>query len=227
MEGRTLKLILETVGQIVNITRGLNINKEALEIHASNLTIARRRLDKYNEQHKNEEYMKTLSPPEQQNLYKNANAVYEIHNKLQKEIEYLDMNKHPYYISKAISALNRAYLTVEYIYLNLVGESGDLIVPHLKCIQPKTIDKATYKQLVYSIYIELDGFVNDIWQDQFPNPHPLFTIPYGYIAEAYMWFRKENERLKVEALPEIEKIEIPEETQPEIPASPEVKKKGD
>jgi hypothetical protein len=222
MESRTLKLILETVGQLTNITRGLNINKEAIETHSANLTIARKKMDKYMEQYKNPEYMKTLSPPESQNLSRNASAVYEVHEKLRKEIEYLDMNKHPYYISKAISALDRAYLLTEYIYKELVGESGDVVIPHLKCIELKYIDKATYIQMIRSLHSELDGFVNDLWVDQFPDCHPLFPMAYSHVAEAYMWFKRENERIKIEEMPKVEKIEVPEEIPLELPKQPEI-----
>lgn len=221
MKSKTLKLILETVAQIVNITRGLNINKEAIDTHSTNLTIARKRMDKYMEQYKNAEYMKTLSPPEQQNLSKNANAVYEVHEKLRKEIDYLDMNKQPYFVAKAIVVLDSAYLLIEYIYKELVGESGEITVPHLKCIQLKNVDKATYKQMVTSLQLELDGFIHDMWLDHQSEFHPLFYTAYGHLAEAYMWMKKEEERLKVEAIPETEKILVPEETPLELPKAPE------
>jgi hypothetical protein len=39
-----------------------------------------------------------------------------------------------------------------------------------------------------------------------------------------MWLKLEHERLKTEAMPEIKKIEIPKEIEPEFPAGPDEKK---
>ena len=82
---------------------------------------------------------------------------------------------------------------------------------------------------------ELDAFTHDTYVEYLdayaPNQYfessselRVFTYAIMPLIEAYMWFKKENERLKVEALPEIHKIDLPEETVPEIPKGPEENK---
>lgn len=230
MKGKTVKLILETVGQIDNIAKGLNINKEAMDKHASTLTAVRTRLDKYTEQYKNEEYMKTLSPAEQQNLMQNARVIYDVHEKLRKELDYLDMTKQPLFITNAVLALDKCYILLDYFYKERVGECGDIVIPHLQVIELKYVSKSNYKQLVSSLTLELDAFVNDIYVDFLTESNRIyfetvadlriFTNSLMPAIEAYMWFKKEKERLEVEALPEINKIDLPEETTPQVPKGP-------
>jgi len=224
MISREIKMIMETIGQLDNISKGLDINKEAVSKHSSTLTEVRNKLSKYTEQYNNAEYMKTLSPPEQQNLMKNARALYEVHEKLVKELDYLDMSKQPPFIVKAISALDKAYLFSQYLYEEVLKPCGDIVIPHFTCIQVKHIDKASYKQLVLSITTELETFANDLYNSHIPTTIETglhVTTIYTHLIESYMWFKKENERLSIEALPEINKIDIPEESVLEVPTQPE------
>ncbi len=221
MKSREIKLIMETIGQLGNISKGLDINKEAVKKHSATLTEARNKLKNYTDQYNNAEYMKTLSPPEQQNLMSNARALYEVHERLVKELDYLDMSRQPVFITKAVSALDKAYLLSSYIYSDIVGTCGDIVLPHLTCIQIKNIDKATYKQMVLSLTTELEAFTHDVYQDNYDDTELMFPTLCGHLIEAYMWFKKENERLGIEPLPEITKIDLPVETVPEIPAAPD------
>ena len=228
MKSREAKLILDTVGQIDNILKGTNINKKAIDQHSSTMNVVRKKLDGYSEKYKNTEYMKNLSPPEKQAITKNAQTLYQTYEQLRKELEYLDMTKQPTFTSNAINALDKAYLLIENLYKNILGECGDIIIPKFTCFKLKDIPNATYTQAIHSLYAELENITHDLYEDQIRldfSPELFMFMPaYGYMVEAYMWLSKEKERLTVEALPEIKKIDIPEEFIPEIPAGPEVDK---
>jgi hypothetical protein len=167
---------------------------------------------------------------------RNAKAMYNTHEILRKEIDYLDMTKQPQFISNAIAALDRSYILLEYYYKDITEECGDIVIPKFSCIQLKNVSKSSYKQLIYSIMTELDAFTHDIYIEYLDTYAPnkdfesgsdlrIFTYAVMPLIEAYMWFKKENERLKVEALPEIHKIDLPEETTPEIPKGPDLTEK--
>ncbi len=221
MDSRSLKRILDKTGLIDNICKGLDINKETVKKHSSMLSQVTTKLNNYQKDGRSEELMKTYSPPEKQALYQNVQNLYKTYQELNKELEYLEMTKHPSFLQKAIEALDKAYLVIEYMYKNILGECGDLVPPKLTCIKLKYIDQSTYTQMIYSLMTELEAFVHDIYEDYIHaefNTELLTFIPaYSNLVEAYMWIQKENERLKVEALPEIRKIEIPAEIFPEIP----------
>jgi len=149
--------------------------------------------------------------------------MYTTHEKLVKELDYLDMSKHPVFVSQAISALDRSYILVEYLYKDILGESGDIIIPKFFFLDLKHVHKATYKQLIQTLASELEAFCHDYVGTSHLDDvkvHTLLTNFWSSMVEAYMWINKENERLKVEALPEINKIDLPEETVPEIPEGP-------
>jgi len=225
MKSRDIKITMETIGQLTNISKELNINKKAIEIHSSTLTKARKKLDEYSTQYKNTEYMKTLSPIEQQCLMENAQVLYNTHEKLVKEIDYLDMTKQPIFISKAVLSLEKAYLLSEYLYKNILGECADIVIPNFTHIQTKYVDKTEYKQLVSSMTKEFESFIHKVYKDFFifndiTTPSiltPTLYSIYNYLIESYMWFSKEASRLEVEALPEINKIELPKEKVPAVP----------
>lgn len=228
MKSRTLKLFMETIGALTNLSKGLDINKEAVTSHSNTLNEARKKLESYNEQWKNKEYMATLSPPEQQNLSRNASELYRVHGMLEKELDYLDMTKHPLFVAHAISALDKAYVTTEYFYKEKIGECGDVVVPKFYVINLKHVAKTAYKQMVDNLYAELDAltadFIDEVEEYAKNNPftHTLMLGAItGHLVEATMWFSKEKERLGVEGLPEFTEIKLPEETTPDIPAGPE------
>lgn len=237
MTSREIKLIRETIGHLDNIVKGLNINSKAIEQHSSTGNLIRTKLEGYIKKKQDPEYIKTLSPPEQTAFMQNANALYETYEKLRKELEYLDMTKHPVNVTHASQALDKAYLLIDYLYKNIFGECGDIIVPHFACIRIKDIAKATYTQCILSLSVELEAFVHDIYVDHIKGisntnlpdaevTELLMFIPaYACMTEAYMWLSIENTRLKTEALPEIAKINIPDEILPEIPAGPVSDKK--
>jgi len=228
MKSRTLKLFMETIGALTNLSKGLDINKEAVTSHSNTLNEARKKLEKYNEQWKNKEYMSTLSPPEQQNLSRNASEVYRVHEMLEKELDYLDMTKHPVFVAHAISALDKAYVVTEYFYKEKLGECGDVVTPKFYVINLKYVSTTTYRQMVDNLYTELDALTADFIEEveEYATKSPFAsTLMLGgimsHLVEATMWFLKEKERLGVEGLPEFTEIKLPEETLPEIPAGPE------
>jgi hypothetical protein len=224
MKSRTLKQLMENIGLIDNLAKGLNINKKAVALHSSTVNIVREKMNGYTKKHQDQEYMKTLSPAEQQVFMQNVRNMYETHKKLTDELDYLDMTKHPTFLLYATQALDKAYLLIEYMYKNLTGECGDLILPHLTCIKVKDAEKATYTQMIYSLTTELEAIVHDFYEDNIhaefdPELLPYMSI-YSSMVEAYMWLSKENERLKTEALPETKTIDVPIENVPPIPKGP-------
>ena len=230
MDSRTLKLIKDTIGLIDNIAKGLNINQKAIKVHSSTINAVRAKLEKYTEQNKDAEYMKTLSPIESQTFMQNVKAMYDTHEKLRKELDYLDMTKYPTYLLNATQALDKAYLLADYIYKNILGECGDIVIPHLTCIKEKHVADATYTQMILSLSTELEAYVHDMYEDHIKSMYDtqftttlsttLLLPVYNHLIEAYQWMDNENTRLKSEAIPEIAKIDIPAELVPELPKSP-------
>lgn len=223
MNARVIEQLLVNIGQITNLSKSLNINKEAIDYHLSNKREAEKRLERYTEQYKNEEYMRTLSPPEKKCLMDNAQNVHMVHQSIIRELDYLDLNKQPLFILHSIAELEHVYLYLEYL-LNLVGKNGETILPHLQAIKVKHFDKANYKNQINSLYSELEALTWDYHQDTFVervNLDEKYVPVFEHLAVATMWLQKEKERLEVEALPEIKKLEIPAETTPEIPKAPE------
>ena len=91
MKARELSQLMANVGQLINLVKSVNINKEAEETHVSTLREAQAKLDAYTKQYENKEFMKTLSPAEQQNLISNAQNMYMFHSEVKKEMDYLDI----------------------------------------------------------------------------------------------------------------------------------------
>jgi hypothetical protein len=230
MKNRELAFLLQNVTAVLNLTKGLNINKDAIATHAANLALARKRLDGYTEQYKNQEYMKTLSPAEQQCLQKNAQALYGTHEELRKELEFLDMTKTTTFVSKALNELEHAFLLIEWL-LEEIGKTGETILPHLTCIRAATFDKGKYKNQIDSLYSELEAISYDFYKDHVQpfqmiekEMAPMLIPISDHLTVAACWLGKEKERLLTEALPELKVIKLPEETVPEIPKGVENEK---
>jgi ribosomal protein S13 len=189
---------------------------------------ARIKLDGYTAKFKNEELMKTLSPEEQRALSQNAKNFYETHEKLRREIDYLDMTRHTDYMAKALNALEKGHTQLEYVYTEIVGKCGDIILPHLLTIKTKHWDGGLYKQKVTNLSIEMEAQVHDLYEEEL-NVVPISSLMAGYtqminihlqFAESYMWLMREVERLNTESMPEIASIPLPEEILPQVPAAP-------
>lgn len=231
MTSREITQLLVNVGQITNFTKSVNINKDAIAVHTLTLKAARTKMDKWQEIYKDEKQRKLLSPPEQQNLMKNAQALYDIQEKLVKELDFLDMSKQPLYVINAIKELEHAFLLLEWLQ-NDIGKNGETIIPHLACIREKTFSGGAYKNQVYSLYIELEAVGYDFYKDHVLNPkqigydYPLLIPICDHLITAGCWLFKEKERFLTEALPEIKKIDLPVESVLEIPEGPKDKLKN-
>jgi hypothetical protein len=224
MKTRELEFLMINLGVLINLTKSVNINKEAIDHHVTNLRIAQKKLDGYTEQYNNQEYMKTLSPAEKQCLSTNAQNVYMAHQSIQKEIDYLDMSKQPTYIFRASNEMENVYILLEYL-IDLRGKSGDTILPRLTCIRPDTFDKGKYKNQIDSLFSELEAIAYDFHKDHVETitepMDAMSSIISDHLIIASMWIKKEKERLTTEPVPEIRKIKIPAETTPEIPKGPD------
>jgi hypothetical protein len=223
MTTRELTQLLVNIGQIDTLVKSLNINKEAMDTHAATIKAARIRLDKYSEQFHDAEYLKTLSPAEQKCLSDNAQALFRVHNEIQKELDYLDMTKTPIFVTKAANELDHLYLLLDYI-IEFRGKTGETILPHLKSIKVKDFEKGKYKQQVYNLCVETETQANDFLDLTDPDNDMMIPIIFDHLAVIYMWIKKEDERLKTEALPEIKVFKLPEEIVPEVPKGPELNK---
>ena len=233
MKNNQLELLLANVGQVLNLMNGLNINKEAIATHAATLKTVRIKLDKLKEQYSDKAYMAILSPAESKAILDNAQANYNTHQELVKEIEYLDMAKHPSYLTNAVNELTHAFLLIEWLSEE-IGKSGRTILPHLTCIRVDTFNNGKYRTQIETMYSELEAISYDFYVDQvFGLITPINPVLEGYsdripmlipisdhLTVAACWLKKEKERLLTEALPETKKIDLPTEIFPEIPKGP-------
>jgi len=230
MKAREIKFLKVNIEQIINLIRLVNINKEAIDTHTSMLTTVRTKLDKYQKEYQDKEYMKTISPAEQKCILDNAQALYETYQILSKEIEYLDLSKQPLFVTNAIKDLEQAYLLIEW-FLETEGEPGDILIPHLTSLRPNTFEKGKYKNQIDSLYSEMEAQSHDFYVDHAEPPKDLNTFIAQPIVLAIssslilssMWLQKEKERLLTEAIPETRVIKLPEEILPEVPTGPEEK----
>jgi hypothetical protein len=226
MTVREITQLLVNVGQITNYLKSLNINKDAIATHALTLKAARIKMDKWQEQYQSEETRKSMSPPEQQNLMKNMQNLYGVYQELQKELDFLDMSKQTEYVVNAVKELEHAFLLIEWLQ-DSIGKNGEIILPHLTCIREKTWEGGKYKNKVDSLFSEVEAIAYDFYQDQVVSTREVgeefpILIPIAeHLIVAGCWLNKEKQRLVTEALPEIKKIELPEEVKLEVPAGPE------
>jgi len=221
MKSRQLKFTMEFVGQVNNLIKGLNINKEAISIHAFKSRQLNERIEGYSKKYKDPEYMKTLSLPEQKALTDNARNAYGVYQNLAREIDYLEMTKHSQFIVNATQALDNAYILIKYFYEEIEGIITENIIPKFNAIVIKDFVGGKYENQVFNLMTEMEVFTHDFYEDNHGHPEELI---HAYLAQGYMWLKLEHERLKTEAMPEIKKIEIPKEIEPEFPAGPDEKK---
>ena len=221
MKSRQLKITMEFVGQVNNLIKGLNLNKEAISIHAFKSRQLNERIEGYSKKYKDPEYMKTLSLPEQKALTDNARNAYGVYQNLAREIDYLEMTKHSQFIVNATQALDNAYILIKYFYEEIEGIITENIIPKFNAIVIKDFVGGKYENQVFNLMTEMEVFTHDFYEDNHGHPEELI---HAYLAQGYMWLKLEHERLKTEAMPEIKKIEIPKEIEPEFPAGPDEKK---
>lgn len=217
MKARELKYAMEFIGLINNLIKGLNINKEAIAVHSNTSKELNTRMEGYSNKYKDPEYMKTLSPPEQKALMDNARNAYSVYQNLSKEIDYLEMTKHHQFIINAANAFDNAYITTKYFYEEVTGECKEIMKPKFSVISIKDFLHGKYVQQILSLLTELEAFTHDFYVDHKEYPG---NIIHQYLAQGYMWIKFENERLKIEALPEVKNIPLPAEVVPEIPKEP-------
>lgn len=229
MEIRQVKLLHVTMGQILNLIKSLNINESSIYTHSEKLKIVKKKVEEYMILYKDQEHLKILSPEEQRVLSQNTKNFYDVYQKLEKEIEYLQMTKYPQFISNAINVMESGHTQLEYFYTEIIGICGDIVMPHLSTIKLKHWPGGLYKQKVINLSIELEAQLHDFYKDHIEHYEAssknIFLIPiYLQFAEAFVWLQKEEERLKTEGMPEITQIDLPEEVFPKIPDSPPDKK---
>jgi hypothetical protein len=229
MEAKNVKLLRDTVGTIVNLLKGVNINQKAIDEHTPQINALRKKMDDYQKQYSDKEYMEKLSPAEKQNLMQNANMFYQTYDELAKEMDYLDMTKHPLFLGNCIKALERSYLMFDYLLRFQYGESGEVVLAKLLCIKAKEAKdfyKATYIQQINTLFSEIEAWTHDIYVDYIEKSDsdtPLiiyFINAHTLLAESLMWIEKEKERMTVEAMPEIRKVNIPDEVPLAVPKGP-------
>jgi hypothetical protein len=224
MKNNQLESLLVNVSQILAMMGTVNINKENAAIHAATLKTARTKLDKLQALRQDEVYWKSLSPEEQRVLMVNAQNIWEVHQKLVKELDYLDISKQPTFLSSAVSELNHGFLLLEWLSEE-IGKSGRTILPHLPSLRADTFDKGKYRNQIDTLYSDLEAIGHDFYQDFIKTGNAingLMLIPIcDHLTVAACWLNKEKQRLLTEELPKLEKIELPEEVKPEIPIAPE------
>ena len=225
MNARQITILFTNVSQIINLMRTVNINKEAVVIHSSTFKTIGLILEKWREQYQNPEYMKTLSLVEQQTLGVNAQNFYRVYMELQKELEYLDLSKQPTFLASAANELDKAYLLLEYLLNEIVGKTGETILPHLTSLRAKTFDGGKYKNQIDSLYSEVEAQAHDFYVDHVTGQDiatykPMLIPICDHLTLAACYLQKEKERLLIEALPEIKKIDIPKIEEPVIPEGP-------
>ena len=229
MKDTQIEFLLVNVGNIINMMNSVSIHKEAVIIHTSTLKEARTRLDHWKELFQNEEYKSKLSPVEQKAILDNAQAMYNVHQELVKELDYLDMSKHTTFFTNAVNELTHGFLLLEWLS-GEVGKSGRTILPKHIALRADTFDKGKYKNQIDSLYSELEGLGHDFYVDHVTdqdavgniiNDEPMLIPICDRLTVASMWLQKEKQRLTTEALPELKVIKLPKEIVPEVPAAPE------
>jgi hypothetical protein len=217
MTSREIKLLWVNSAQLLNMLKSLNINKDAMLTHESTLKVVQDKLDKYQKILSNQDYVKTLSPPERKCIHENASVMHQTFQDLNRELNRLNNTRHSGYVIRSISELESAYLLLNWYLEN--SPEGALIVPRFSAVNPKTFEGGTYQNKIYALFTEIETTAFDMYGDEDYNDSFLGGIRNHFILVTE-WLRKENERLKTEGLPEPHVIKIPEEKKPEIPKAP-------
>jgi hypothetical protein len=228
MKNFEVEKLLVNVSSILAMLGAVNINKDNAAIHAETLKTARAKLDKLQALRQDEVYWKALSPEEQRVLMTNAQNIWQTHQELVKELDFLDISKQPTFISNAVSELNHAFLLLEWLSEEM-GKSGRTILPTLITLRAKTFDGGKYRNQIDSLYSELEAQGHDFYVDhvqatevvKLDNNYPMLIPICDHLTVSAVWLRKERERLTTEALPELKVIKLPEEIKPEVLNQPE------
>jgi hypothetical protein len=226
MKNNEIESLLVNVGQIINMMNSININKDVIAVHTAMLKEARIKLDKWKEKFQNEDYKAKLSPAEQKAILDNAQAMYQVHQELVKELDYLDMSKHTTFVTNAVNELTHGFLLLEWLS-GEVGKSGRIILPKHIALRANTFDKGKYKNQIDSLYAELETISHDLYIDHImgvpcaEDARPMLIPICDRLTVTACWLLKEKQRLTTEALPELRVIKLPKEIIPEIPAAPE------
>lgn len=225
---RRAKVIRDTIAQLLNMAKSVHLHKDQIVKNSGTLKLVMDKLTKFREQYNDEEFMKTLSPPEQQALIKNAQAYATTMRELQNEIDYLDMNKYPPALSTALNYLEEAYMLFNFILVELVGENGEIAFQKLAVIKPKNFAKGSYKNQIMNLETEFDVMIADLRDElraDFPSDFDEIIVFYHYALKSLVlgweWWKLEVDRDKTGDSKSYKIIEMPKEVVPEKPKSPE------
>lgn len=222
MKDNQIESLQANVSQVINLIKNVNFNKEAVLTHSATLKQIRTKLDSWQTQYQNEEERKKLSPEEQKTMMDNAQNFYATHQELVKELDFLDMTKHPAFLSNALNELTYAFLLIEWLS-NFEGKSGRTILPKLIAIKVNQFDGGKYKNQIDSLYTEVEAIGHDFYIDHVcvsADEIPMLIPISNHLTLAGCFLEKEKERLLTETVPETKVIKIPEELKPEIPEGP-------
>jgi hypothetical protein len=236
MIGREAKKLRANLHQIGQVLEQVNINDEVRKIQYDKLKSASDTLKEFKDQI-TEEGIKKLSPTEQQVLYENTRNYSEVVETLYREVDFLDMNRHPRFVSHTLLEIEAAVIFVDKIIEDLehYGKFIQDVQPFFHILKVKNWGKLSYKDQVANIWSELgqilrqyDKALEQIMKDdQSDTPlgllkfHTLWGKVYTTLVQADSWMKKETTRATTEPMPEPTEIELPEIKIPEIPKAPE------
>ncbi len=244
MIGRETKKLRANLHQIGQVLEQVNINDEVRKLQYEKLKSASDTLKGFKDQI-TEDGIKKLSPAEQQVLYENTRNYSEIVETLYREIDFLDMNRHPRFISHTLLEIESGIMFLDKIIDNL-EHFGDFIPdvpPFFHILKVKKWDKLSYKDKVANIWSELGQILgqcdqvikavlaeNDdideldlllkISSESFYK-HALWAKVYTILIQAGSWVGQEVKRAQTESMPKPTDIKLPEIKIPEIPKAPE------
>lgn len=236
MIGRETKKLRANLHQIGQVLEQVNINDEVRKIQYEKLKSASDTLKGFKDQI-TQDNIKKLSPAEQQVLYENTRNYSEIVETLYREIDFLDMNRHPRFISHTLLEIESGIMFLDKI-IDKLEHYGEFLLemkPFFHILKVKKWDKLSYKDKISNIWAELgqilrqcdqpiNGFLVDSGSDtslSFFHMHSLWGRVYTTLVQADSWLKQETTRVITESMPKPTDIKLPEIKVPEIPKAPE------
>lgn len=231
MKPYKFKKILSTTRDLLMFIKSMNSNAAPMKKHMDTFNVLYTKLEGYQAQHTDKEYMESLSGPEKNALRYNTQSYYETLQEVKKELDYLDMSKYPLQLSNAMYYLERFNILGEHVLENDILEDGKIAYSDFTNINPKKFESLSYKTQAVQVEAEFKALVIEmkklITNTKADTVYPellgiqMLVILYSDLCLSSTWASKEVVRCNTEKEPEIKEIQIPKEVSPEIPKSPQ------
>lgn len=223
MREPVFKLLLQYIEQLYQYVSGIGFYDEVIkDIEAQKAKV----LPAYNgyaDKLKDQKYVATLSPPEQQALGQNELNLKHILSQMDDSVSHLLRIKWTYNIKQALWYLDDLKITIEDIlggYYNLAELGKEVKAKTL--ISQEKMDKSDYSGRAAKIQIAIGALRDDVLGDEadygsFEDIGYFRLILRSGLGKVFQMLQREIEDIEANGMPNPHEFLIPDEVIPEVP----------